>query len=205
MPWTPGRRLRHIIASISTYTSFSLIIWLINSFVFGYSDTVAIVTSACVFLGCALFMMPLEQLLWANPMMLTYFRERKHKVASAPHYVSLVLGGLFCLVFMCLPLVVWIIPPLIAEDSDKRFTKSERVTMWVGIALSFLTIPLNAGWGPVADTFVSKFPQYLLSDLVGEYSKSMLAVLVDKTSSISARRQRLGILHHRQVSTFGRL
>ena len=70
--------------------------------------------------------------------------------------------------------------------------------MWVGIALSFLTIPLNAGWGPVADTFVSKFPQYLLSDLVGEYSKSILAVLVDKTSSISARRQRLGILHKRQ-------
>ena len=71
---------------------------------------------------------------------------------------------------MCLPLVVWIILPLMAEDSDKHFTKSERVTMWVGIAL----IPYNAfkrRMEPVADTFVLRL-QYLLFDLVGEYSKS---------------------------------
>lgn len=198
VPWSPGRRCRHITVSIFLFVGFVLVFWLMNSFAFGYSDSAAIAISASMLAGCVFVNIPLEQLTWANPMMLTYFRDSKQKVADANHNAPLLQGGSFVFFILCLPLIVWVIPALVAEDADKRFTKGEIIAMWIGVLSSFILVPFSAGWGPLAEVFVSKYPKYVSSDLVNSYTNSVLTTLVDETSSVSSRRQRLGILYHRQ-------
>ena len=86
-PMLPSQRLRHIVGSFVMYSSMGLITWLLSYLVFGFSNNVAIGLGVVIFLDFMVFMVPMEQSLWGEPLVGHFLK--KHQRPSSKIELSL--------------------------------------------------------------------------------------------------------------------
>ncbi len=197
-PMLPSQRLRHIVGSFVMYSSMGLITWLLSYLVFGFSNNVAIGLGVVIFLDFMVFMVPMEQSLWGEPLVGHFLKKHQKELMAINHNSSMIMMFLFMFIPFTLPLLVFVLPLLVSSNVDERMTPGMQVATWICIISSIAVNLLFMGWAPVANVVGERFGHYLSKDLVENYCNSVLAELVDDKSSIERRRMRLGLLYERQ-------
>ena len=144
------------------------------------------------------FMVPMEQNLWAEPLLALFLRQRHKDIMAINHTYSMISVGLSMFIMFTLPICAFVLPLLAAGDVDKRMSPGMQVATWISLIGSFYVTLLFAGWGPLASVVGERFTNYLSQDLVKNYYASVLAELIDEKSSVERRRARLGLLYERQ-------
>ena len=109
-PMLPSQRLRHILGSFVMYSSVGLMTWLLSYLVFGFSNNVAIGLGVAIFLDFMVFMVPMEQSLWGEPLVGHFLKKHRKEIMAINHNPGMITMFLFMFILYTLPLCVFVLP-----------------------------------------------------------------------------------------------
>ena len=194
----PWQRIRHIFASSLMYSAMALIIWLLSGVVFGFSEGVAIALGLAIFLNFMIFMVPFEQIMWEDALLAQYLQDCREENMKKKHCGSMVSYAIWPVFFFVLPIAGFVLPVLVSPERE-RISTSVQWGCWLCFANSIWITPMFVGFGPVAESLMTRYGKYLTVDLTKDYADRFLAVLCDDTlGTIDDRRKLLTALYERR-------